>query len=198
MKQIVNNKGVNMKKYKYAIFLLFLVGILLKAQEVEIPEPPEPFFKMNEKTEQEYLKNANAELKQKLQAIKEINQQEYFELLNELQFSNMGHHYFSERDKNFQKMEQEIVEYEIETKSLIEKLKKEDGAEKAQIKSSLQKAIGKLFDLKEKRRSLEIKRLEERLDELNKKLKIRKQNKDEIIKRRMQELLGEENYLEWE
>ena len=43
----------------------------------------------------------------------------------------------------------------------------------------------------------QIKRLETRLQELNKSLKARKNNKDVIIERRMQELLGDSKYLEW-
>jgi hypothetical protein len=40
--------------------------------------------------------------------------------------------------------------------------------------------------------------LETRLEELKNKMKLRQNNKSTIIKRRMEELLGEDRYLEWE
>jgi HPt (histidine-containing phosphotransfer) domain-containing protein len=189
-----------MKNFNLVLTFLFLTFTLLPAQEVRFvpPIPPEPYFEINEKTEQEYLNNVGAELKLKLQAIKEYDKAEYYNLLNELQYSKMEHHFFSSREKDFNELEQQIVAFEIESKSLLAKMKKSEATQKPKLKLELKDSISKLFDLKEKRRSIEIERLEERLNELNKKLKIRNKNKAEIINRRMLDLLGEDDYLEWD
>lgn len=188
-----------MKNFKYVFVLLFLVSIIVKAQEKKIPLPPiPPFFEISEETEKDFLKNIDAELKLKLQDIKEFNKNEYFSLLSDLQFTKFDHMFFSGVEKEYDELEKKIIAYEIESKSLLAKLAKSNVSEKSKLKNELKNSISELFDLKEERRSIEIDRLNERLAELNKKLKVRSKNKDEIVKRRMQELLGEDDYLDWD
>jgi len=51
--------------------------------------------------------------------------------------------------------------------------------------------------MKEKARSLEVELLEKELTQLKETLKVRKKNKGDIINRRLNELIGKCNYLEW-
>jgi len=54
-----------------------------------------------------------------------------------------------------------------------------------------------LFDMKEKARGLEVDFLEQELAQLKESLKVRKSNKGEIINRRLNELIGKGEYLDW-
>ncbi len=51
--------------------------------------------------------------------------------------------------------------------------------------------------MKEKARSLELEFLEQELAQLKESLKVRKNNKGEIINRRLNELIGKGDYLDW-
>ena len=65
-------------------------------------------------------------------------------------------------------------------------------------REELKRILGKLFDLREADRELELKRLEEELSRLKDTMQKRRDAKDKIIDKRMAELLGEEDWLEWE
>ena len=69
--------------------------------------------------------------------------------------------------------------------------------EKQQIISDLKLQLKQLFDMKEKSRSLEVDFLEKELAQLKESLKVRKSNKGEIINRRLNELIGKGDYLDW-
>ena len=190
-----------MHKLKYFIITIFLIGISIKAQERENippPPPPAPYFEISEEMEKDFLKNIDTELQFKLQSIKEYDKNEYYELLSQLQFAKFEHEYFGEREREYNDLEKKIITSEIESKSLLAKLRKSDATEKSKLKTELKKSVSQSFDLKEEIRRKEIDRLKERLADLNKKLKVRSHNKDEIVKRRLQELLGEDDYLDWD
>jgi len=51
--------------------------------------------------------------------------------------------------------------------------------------------------MKEKARSLEVELLSKKFTQLKESLKVRKKNKGDIINRRLNELIGKGNYLEW-
>ena len=65
------------------------------------------------------------------------------------------------------------------------------------IKNKLRRNLLELFTLKEEDRKKEVEELKHKLAKLEKVLNVRMKNKDEIIKRRLEELIGEEDYLEW-
>ena len=69
--------------------------------------------------------------------------------------------------------------------------------EKTKIINDLKSKLNLLFDMKEKARNLEVEMLEKELAQLKKSLKVRKNNKSEIINRRLNELIGKGEYLEW-
>ena len=191
-----------MKPLKYLVLttLLFLQSAILIAQEeIELPPPPPPYFQLSEKEEQEYLTNINSELKLKLKEIKEADKEKYAEFLRQLHWKNMEHSFMHMgREKEMMKNEKQIIEYEILTESLALEYKSAPSSGKTKIKKDLQKNLGNLFDLKEMQRERQVKLLEEEIAKLKEKIATRKKNKDIIIRRRTEELLGEGKYLEWE
>ena len=70
-------------------------------------------------------------------------------------------------------------------------------SEKEKIKTELETLLNKLFDYRQRNRIVEIERLEERLANLKEENQNRLDNKDEIVKDRLYELLGEKSGLEW-
>ena len=192
-----------MGKIKYlllTIILSFNSLLLIAQEEIEIPvPPPPPYFELSSEEEQEYLKNINSELKLKLKEIKEINKNRYADLLRELHWKNMEHSFMHMgKEKEMMKKEREIVEYEILTESLSIEYQKAASSEKENIRKELQKNLSNLFDLKEIQKESEVKILEEEIKKLKDKIASRKKNKDIIIRRRTEELLGEGKYLEWD
>jgi hypothetical protein len=82
-------------------------------------------------------------------------------------------------------------------RDLAEACKTADSDEKKRIEIELKEKLNVLFDLRQENRELEIKRLEERLEELKEKNRLRIANKQEIVESRFQELLGKSSGLEW-
>lgn len=191
---------MNSLKYLIIITMLFLQSAILIAQEeIEATLPPPPYFPLNPAEEQEYLKNIDSELKLKLKEIKNKDKEKYADLLRELHWKNMEHSFMHMgREKEMMKNEKQIVKYEILTESLAIEYKSATSSEKTKIKTELQKNLSNLFDLKEMQRETEVKLLEEEIKKLKEKIATRKNSKDIIVRRRIEELLGEGKYLEWE
>ncbi len=85
----------------------------------------------------------------------------------------------------------ESIKLEYETRELSFKYKKASSGEKKSIKNSLKTKISRLFDLKAKGQEARIKNMEKNLKELRVKLKNRKIHKAEIVKSRVNRLVGE-------
>ncbi|MBI1933637.1 MAG: hypothetical protein HYS24_13990 [Ignavibacteriales bacterium] len=196
-------------KFKYLFFAaVFFISVNLSAQEKPIaPVPPEAatfdfdfqdFNNLSDKEEQEILKNVKEEIKRELKQIKNVNKNRYYDLLRESQFKNMEFPFVSKLEKDAREREKKIFELEVKTESLAAKYDAANKAEKEKIKSELKQQLSDLFNQKEEVRKQDVARLEQELKELKQSLQVRMQNKNEIINRRMQELLNEDEYLDWE
>ncbi len=197
---------------KTLVFLLVFSGTLIIAQNTPSAPPtvPEPvvigergvfrtYFKMSEKEEQEALENLTPELRTQFKLIKENDESRYYELLREYSFRGTSFaRVWSRFGEKNEDESNEVLEYEIGVEALAAKYKKANSGDKDKIKADLERNLSYLFDLKEKSREEEVLELEARLNELKKKMNMRKKNKTEIISRRIEELLGEDKYLEWE
>jgi hypothetical protein len=64
-------------------------------------------------------------------------------------------------------------------------------AEREQIKQEITEAVNRHFDIRQERRELQLKRLEEELARLKESIQARQQAREEIVKKRLAELLGE-------
>lgn len=170
---------------------------------------------MSKEEEEKLLKNLSSEIKEKLEEIKKLNKNKYYQLLRETSY-NAG--YFSRSENYFTRNNLSVAGFstedaaakeefaqqkkqrdlEIDMELLTLKCKNADKSDQQKLKSDLQSVLSKLFDIRESQKQVEVKRLEKRLQELKESLQARKQNKDEIVQRRIQELLGDSKYLKWD
>jgi len=85
-----------------------------------------------------------------------------------------------------------------ESGNLAESYRKStDESEKEKIKQELRPILDRLFDLREKEKLAEIKRISEQLKRLRTKLEERNKNKELIIQNRLDQLTGKGNLYEW-
>ncbi|MDA8132401.1 MAG: hypothetical protein M0011_12940 [Elusimicrobia bacterium] len=96
-----------------------------------------------------------------------------------------------EKDESLEKDAVRALSLEFESKELSMSYGKASDSEKKEIKAKLSKALSELFDLKSKGQELRVKRMEEDLGNLKKRLEKRKANKDKIVQQRLDQLTGE-------
>jgi hypothetical protein len=168
-------------------------------QPPEAPEIPQFNFKfeLSPSQEKELLKDIMPKLKKELEGIKKLNKMKYFTLLQDLHFRNLDIPFFGKRNKEAIERSRKIGELEVETESLGLKYQNADKPDKSTIKTDLKNKLNELFELRESNRKEEVGQLENRLSELKKTLQERRENKEEIVKKRMLELLGESKNIEW-
>lgn len=203
----------NIAKVISLVIFIFLTQLCYGQDNPKAPkEPKEPynikvpefefdfqnFNNLSKKEEKELLKNLKKDLRDELELIKNVNKERYFDFLRESQFKNIRVPFIAKREKLMIEKENKIFELEVKTEALAVKYKKASEANRNKIKRELRQELESLFKEKEERRKQEVEELEEELKELKKSLAIRQQNKDKIIERRMQELLDEDEYLEWD
>ena len=73
----------------------------------------------------------------------------------------------------------------------------EDGTERSKIKSSLSAALEKEFDLQQKRRELELARVEAQIKKVRELMRKRTDNRQSIIDRRLDQIVREAEGLGW-
>ncbi len=186
-----------------SIALLFFFSQFTLGQEVvpSPPAPPEPeehpsYWELSEQEEQNYLKDLDAELKLKLKEIKKHDAEKYAEFLRELHWRRMETHFMARgKERERFELERKITESEIRTEALAIKYQSSPSEE---IKRELTKNVGELFDQKEKQRKWEVEMLESEIAKLKEKIISRQKNRETIIRRRVEELLGVEEDLEWD
>lgn len=190
-----------MKNILLAGLIFVLMGAYVKtiAQE-NIPRKELGYVKeLSREEENELLKMCPLEIKNKLQEIKNMNNTRYNILLKKLSILYPD---VPMRVTGLGKQTMEAIRgkslLEVEAEICVLKYKKADNSVKPKIKSDLQSTLNKLFEVNEIQKLEEIKYLENRLIELKKSLQTRKQNKDEIVKRRVCELLDESDNLKWD
>jgi len=195
---------------KYIMLIMFLVfsQTLFAQEEIEAPEPPEPeesshwefqhILEMSEKDENELLKNLKADLRKDLRIIKKVDKEKYIDFLRESQYKHMRMPFISRHEKVSHERERKIFEAEIKAEALAAKYVSAKQSEKRSIREQLRTELNKLFVQKEERRQEEVEILQKELVELQKSLEVRQKNKNQIIERRVQELLEEDEYLDWD
>lgn len=167
-----------------------------KQLNVELSPNFERYFPRD--TEALYRQQLSEEVLAKLEYIKQKNQPKYNDLLREAYFKNSRSPFWHKGNKEQHERQNAILELEIKSESLALEYEEASGAKKESIKKDMKTVLSELFELREKDRKEDVARLEQELMELKESLQIRANKKDEIIKRRVEELLGENKYLEWE
>ena len=191
------------------LVLLFAGQILYPQTE---PKPPllpkgelapvfEEYQQIAKENEDKILKTLPSDVKEDLLKVKKIDEDKYYDILSE------APHFFFDLENAFmldpfekKRMEQSqlVGHWEMHTKALGFLYQYSSQNEKPGLKTKLQTKLEQLFDLKEEERKLEVKMLEHQLQELKTYFEERKNNKTQIINRRMQELLGMGKYLDWD
>ncbi|MCG6912579.1 hypothetical protein LJE86_01545 [bacterium BMS3Abin03] len=191
------------------IMSMFIIGIsvaqdyVTEPKVVRIKPPKAPkiigLSKLDEQDEKELLNKLSPELKAELLKVKEYDQQKFEELLRETSYGRFEFYtdFMEPKEKERMENERKIEEMEVKTEALGIRYEYASSTEKQKIVSELKAVLNKLFDMKEKARSLEVEMLERELTQLKESLKVRKQSKDEIINRRLNELIGKGDYLDW-
>ena len=195
-------------KYKMLypiVIIIFLTVSLSGYGQVESPEVPEipemPFIyehDISKEDEAKILAKLPADVKADLLKVKELDEEEYKNLL--FSASHLGyeyHLYSSKFEKAMVENSKRINELDLQTEILGIQYVHANAQERTNIKKVLQSKLEMLFDLKEKERKSEVEMLERELAELKASLEVRKNNKADIILRRLSELIGKDDYLEW-
>jgi hypothetical protein len=107
--------------------------------------------------------------------------------------------------RRLQEADPEQFEKSIELRRLeaecVELAKKfnmsKDETEKNKIEDELRDLLGKLFEMKEQEKEIEIDRILERVDKMRQEMEERKANRENIIKLRLNQLLGKEHLSQW-
>jgi len=204
----------NLKFNQILLFIIIFIPAIIFAQEksTATPAPPAPpaepnydfsfdfegFPEMKEQEEKALLQNLKKDLQDQLKIIKTKNKEKYFEFLQQSQFKNMRIPFIAKREKEMYERENKTFELEVNTEALATQYKSAAKSEKERIKTELKQKLNDLFVQKEEDRKQEVQKLEQELKELKESLDVRLKNKNEIINRRMQELLDEDKYLDWE
>ena len=82
-----------------------------------------------------------------------------------------------------------------QTRNLSEKLHSAKKEDREKIKAEITEVITKHFDVRQERRELQIKRMEDELKKLRESMTKRNDSKDQIIRKRLAELIGNEDDL---
>lgn len=102
-----------------------------------------------------------------------------------------------ERMKNMtMNMDDGVRQLELEARSLARAVRGAEGDERARLNDELAEKLGEIFDHKQELRQEEIDRLQSQLDKVAGEREERERVREEIIRRRMDQLIGESRY-EW-
>ena len=100
-----------------------------------------------------------------------------------------------EQDKEMFELAMKERELEKKVGGLIEDLHRAEGTQKEKIKAELRETVSKQFEVRQDRRRLELKRLEEALKHMREVIERRDKARDQIIDRHIAELVGVEDEL---
>jgi hypothetical protein len=95
------------------------------------------------------------------------------------------------------RVQQEELEYAQKSDSLVKQLAKAEGEKRDKIKDQLTETLGKQFDARQKRHQAEIAVLEKQLKKLKDLVDKRKENRREIISKRLDQLVRDAEGLGW-
>ena len=89
------------------------------------------------------------------------------------------------------------MEMERTTHDLARRIHEARGEERPKLKAELSEIVNKHFDVRQKRRELQLKRMEDELQRLREAIATRNKSRDTIVTNHIKELVGEERDLEF-
>ena len=100
-------------------------------------------------------------------------------------------------DPQMYKLLRDDYELERQTRELALQFRRASAERRAEIKEQLDELVNKHFEVRQQRRRLELKRLEEELKRLRDAIESRDEARDELVRQRVAEVLGEEAGIEF-
>ena len=101
------------------------------------------------------------------------------------------------RDPQMYKLLREDYELERQARELAIQYRRASGEQRAEIKEQLGELVDKHFEVRQQRRRLELKRLEEELERLREAIEARNEARDDLVRQRVAEILGDQGGLEF-
>jgi hypothetical protein len=101
----------------------------------------------------------------------------------------------SEHDADMLELTDKEHELELKVGTLSDEFHRAEGEKREKLKTELREAVAKQFGLRQERRRMELKRLEEGLKRMRDVIDRRDKAREQIINRHLSELLGEEDEL---
>ena len=102
---------------------------------------------------------------------------------------------FFQEDPEMAALNRSDYDLDAKTQELAEQLRNAKTEEREKIKTQITETVTKHFDVRQKRRELQIKRMEDELKKLREAMIKRNESKEQIIKKRLTELVGNEDDL---
>ena len=91
----------------------------------------------------------------------------------------------------------EDAKLERQTLDVASRARRAAGDEREKLKLELAAVVGKHFATRQKRRALQLKRMEEEIERLREAIETRNQSRDKIVEERIQELVAEVDPLDF-
>lgn len=165
------------------------------------PPPPHPPRQLTaEEAEEvvEFLRSWDPYRLKRLEGARERSPHEYMGILQESFFEMRRVQELQRTDPEAYESMKKERSLEMESFEIGEQIRAtEDPAKRDELKAKLKPILAELFDLREKHKDQEIKRLEKELNRLKEQVERRRKNKDAIVERRLRELSGEQLDDEW-
>jgi len=161
-------------------------------KKLDIALSPDYDLIINPVIEKFYLETLNATTRNDLKEIKSVSEDNYFRLLQKIYFDFLVARTSNSKESN-EKIERDNQIQILTIKSNLYALRYKNSAsekEKKQIKTELKKTLDKLFTYIQDNRENDLANLKSNLSELEKSLNSLKYHKDEVINRRIDELLN--------
>ena len=98
-------------------------------------------------------------------------------------------------DPPMHKLDMEEFELSRKTTELTMRYRNAPAEEREQVKKELTESVNRHFDVRQERRELQLKRLEEELQRLRESIQARNEAREQIVNRRIAELLGDKDDL---
>lgn len=94
-------------------------------------------------------------------------------------------------DPELYEAERQDMELERRTFELVGKYRQASAQERAALKMEVQEAVAKHFEVRQRKRQLQLTRMERELKQMREEIQRRDEAKDQIVGRRLNELIGE-------
>jgi hypothetical protein len=100
-------------------------------------------------------------------------------------------------DPEMRELMKQDVDLDRQTREVAAHLRESRGDDRAKLKSQLTELANKHFDVRQKRRALQLKRLEEELNRLREAIAKRHASRESIVENHIKELTGEPRDLDF-